>query len=409
MEMEIFRPHHRLHPTLKSIFLQDNNWYRFFAKYPERTRSGIVNAVVKFLSCQNIVRGVSEYRCSNLDCTHIKTVAFTCKHRLCSGCGKKATLLWANKQSQNFPPVAYQHIVFTMPCEFWDLFWHNRGLLNQIGAIAVSCVKSIAQKKDLEIGVFVAIHTFGSALNRNVHVHLSIPLGGLTQNRTKWQKLSKFSKYELTPLWTTRMTQLLRQEFDKGELILDKPLAHLQNDITGFNAFLDVHYNRWWYVFCQEPSNDHQRNTEYLMRYVKRPVIANSRILHYSGQDILFRYFNHKTGKKERKKMSVFEFIRAVIQHIPDKGFRLVRYYGFLSNRLRGTCLPILRELLQWPEGKIPEKISYAKLIQQTFGNNPLQCILCGSDMLLQRVIYGCPVGQLYQYHKQLALGKPCY
>ena len=60
-----------------------------------------------------------------------------------------------------------------------------------------------------------------------------------------------------------------------------------------FNTFLDFHYGRKWNMFCQKPSKDHKRNTEYLMRYVKRPVIANSRLLHYSGQDVLFRYFNH--------------------------------------------------------------------------------------------------------------------
>lgn len=368
-----------------------------------------MDAVVKLLSCKNIVRGVNEYRCSNLDCTHIKRVAFTCKHRLCSGCGKKATLLWTHKQSKNFPPVAYQHMVFTMPSQFWALFWHNRGLLNEIGSIAASCVQKISKKRGLEIGIFVAIHTFGSKLNRHVHVHLSVPLGGLTNNRTKWKKMAGFSKYELMPLWRARLTKLFRQAFNQGALVLDKTLIHLQYDITGFNTFLNFHYGRKWNVFCQKPSKDHKRNTEYLMRYVKRPVIANSRLLHYSGQDVLFKYFNHKTCKHERKKMSVFKFIRKVIQHIPDKGFRLVRYYGFLSNRLRGTCIPILRDLLQWPEKTITAKLNYANLIQQTFGNNPLQCILCGCDMLLQRVIYGCPVGQLIQYHKQLSLGKPCY
>jgi hypothetical protein len=28
------------------------------------------------------------------------------------------------------PNTEWQHITFTMPSEFWDLFWLNRGLLN---------------------------------------------------------------------------------------------------------------------------------------------------------------------------------------------------------------------------------------------------------------------------------------
>ena len=30
------------------------------------------------------------------------------------------------------------------------------------------------------------------------------------------------------------------------------------------------------------------------------------------------------------------EFIAAITQHIPDKSFQLVRYYGWYSNKMRG-------------------------------------------------------------------------
>ena len=43
-------------------------------------------------------------------------------------------------------------------------------------------------------------------------------------------------------------------------------------------------------------------------------------------------------------------FIKRLVQHIPDKGFRMIRYYGFLANCLRSRLLPIVYNLLAQPE-----------------------------------------------------------
>ena len=40
------------------------------------------------------------------------------------------------------------------------------------------------------------------------------------------------------------------------------------------------------------------------------------------------------------------EFIERFIQHIPEKGFRMIRYYGFLSNAVRGKLLPKIYKIL---------------------------------------------------------------
>ena len=47
----------------------------------------------------------------------------------------------------------------------------------------------------------------------------------------------------------------------------------------------------------------------------------------------------HRKAKGGRKNFKIFdagEFIAAITQHIPDKSFQLVRYYGWYSNRARG-------------------------------------------------------------------------
>ncbi|MEA3467260.1 MAG: transposase [Thermodesulfobacteriota bacterium] len=46
------------------------------------------------------------------------------------------------------------------------------------------------------------------------------------------------------------------------------------------------------------------------------------------------------TQGKNKKNVSIStanEFIADITQHIPEKSFRLVRYYGWYSNRMRGA------------------------------------------------------------------------
>ena len=133
--------------TLKTILLKDKNWLRFHECYKHKIRPAIIDSVLKLLSCGTTARGEYHYSCENSQCSHKKVVPFTCKNRLCSSCGKKATLIWVEKQSQLFPDVPYQHIVFTMPIEFAPLFWANRPMLNVLCKLAAECLKTVANEK----------------------------------------------------------------------------------------------------------------------------------------------------------------------------------------------------------------------------------------------------------------------
>ncbi|MDF1614057.1 transposase [Desulfurivibrio dismutans] len=44
-----------------------------------------------------------------------------------------------------------------------------------------------------------------------------------------------------------------------------------------------------------------------------------------------------KGGRRNFQVFSATEFIAAITQHIPEKSFQLVRYYGWYSNRGRGV------------------------------------------------------------------------
>lgn len=73
---------------------------------------------------------------------------------------------------------------------------------------------------------------------------------------------------------------------------------------------------------------------KYLGRYVRHPAIANSRIDRFDGAFVGFHYFDHKEVKHDVV-LSVDEFISALIQHIPEPHFKMIRYYGAYARRTK--------------------------------------------------------------------------
>lgn len=391
--------------TIKQLLLSNQNWWHFYEKYKARIRPDIITCITKLLSCKNIIRGYREYRCSNSNCSYVKQIPFTCKCKACSSCGKKAAELWLQKQNQILPNTSWQHITFTIPCELWDFFWHNRQLLDVVGSIAANCVMTLAKKKKISPGIFVAIHTFGRNLKRNIHIHLSVTLGGLSEDYKQWKKLF-FLQAALMHIWRYQIISLFR----KTQSMLTIPLAIEKqlNTTISFNQFLDRLYKKTWVVHCSKPTSNHKQNVKYLSRYIKRPAIAESKLKHYNGSTITFRYLNHNTKTFCNCTLSIEQFMGRFIQHIPNKGFHMIRYYGFLSNRTRGKLMPIVYQMLNQEKYRQASLPTFAELIQKNFGFNPLKCILCGQQLILSAVCFGKKTSELLSLHRELAFLKSC-
>lgn len=395
----------RLPTRLKALFQKGGAWWHFYQKYNHRMRPAIVDNVIKMLSCGLTVRGYAVFQCSNPQCQHQKKVCFSCKSRFCPTCGKKLTDQWIEQQKAILPDTKWQHVTFTLPSELWALFRYNRNLLGKPSGLAAKVMMKLSRKKGVLPGIFTALHTFGRDLKWNVHVHLSITCGGLTDDKKTWKEIF-FSKQVLMPMWRYEIIHLLRQAFIRGELELPKDLQAICPDQAGFNRWLDTHYKKSWIVHFAKPSKNHHRNIKYLGRYLKRPALSMSRLKHYDGKEVIFSYLNHTTKQYLRFTSSMEDFIKRLVQHIPDKGFRMIRYYGFLATRVRSKLLPKIYDLLDQAERKaIP--IRFPALMKNSFGLDPLECILCKSRMVLTGIVPGKRLAELHRCHERLALGRP--
>jgi hypothetical protein len=299
-----------------------------------------------------------------------------------------ATDRWIEKQKAILPQCNWQHITFTIPHILWPVFKENRYLLNKLAKLAAETVIKTAKKKGLKIGVFTALHTFGRDLKWNVHIHLSVTMGGLTEDLSKWKDI-RFSKKVIMPMWRYRIINMLREERKAGNITLK-------------NISLDVEYNKYWRVNFSTPTDNPWHTISYLGRYLKRPPLSQSRLEHYDGKTVTFNFLNHRNKKHEDITFETDEFIERFTQHIPDKGFRLIRYYGFLANCVRGKLLPVVYGLIGHEE-KPEYSIDWATSLKRAFGTDPLECILCGSRMLPTGFTFGKSNRELMPYHEAIA------
>ena len=177
--MEIIRGAVRLKDLFKS------HWAAFFLSFFSMiARPAIVKNVMKVIHCCTNMLGFHLYECPS--CGDQTKVPHSCKSRFCPSCGKKATEQWMNNAFKTLPDCKWQHITFTMPREFSELFRLNREVLfKEIPPIPNKLLIAQAKKKGIQPrGMpYMTIHTFGRSLNYNVHFHVSISMGGLTEKK----------------------------------------------------------------------------------------------------------------------------------------------------------------------------------------------------------------------------------
>jgi hypothetical protein len=174
----------------KHVFQTKAIWWSYYLDNWETIRDVVVDNMIRLFACGLQVMGWATHRCCNPTCTaNPKRIHFSCKSRICPSCGTKATEQWIATQLAVLPETTWQHITFTMPCQYWQIFKYNRWLLGALSGISAKTIQKIAKKKGLTVGIFTALHTNGRDLKWYPHVHLSVTCGGITLDGESWKKL----------------------------------------------------------------------------------------------------------------------------------------------------------------------------------------------------------------------------
>jgi hypothetical protein len=288
---------------------------------------------------------------------------------------------------------AHHHVILTVPHEFNALWPRNYKLfariLFQCAQAAIRELAADPKYLGADPGLIAALHTWGQQLGLHVHLHCLVTAGGVSRCGgwvASWRKWF-LPASPLLELFSGKVIYELRGAARRGELRLPAGWT-----VKRIGRLCDAAKARRWNLRVLERLEGPTHVLNCLGRYLNGGPINESRLLSLRETEVVFGYKDYRDtnafGVPERKTrtMGVEEFVARLMQHVPPKGFHLVRGYGVYAGNVSGELLAKLREVLplsseirvvcrpRWPQ---PDSID----------PRPQTCPTCGSQLHL--VFYG--------------------
>lgn len=347
--------------------------------YTKKLRQAELDNISRFVDCGDPFVGGAMYVCP--DCGAQKFVPFRCHSRFCPSCGTLYSKKRATAMSMKLLNCTHRHCVFTIPEELRIFFLKNRSLLNclfhAVSSVIFRMFNKLNKTENFTPGFILVLHTFGRDLKWNPHIHCLISEGGAGRF-TPWRFVRHFN------------FGFMRSAFRTA--LLDELHSALGDSFKKIKADIYARHTDGFYVRAKPNPGGGHHAIKYISRYLGRPVIASSRIDAYDGDSVTFHYNRHEDNRLVTETVPVLDFMEMLIRHIPEKHFKMVRYYGLYAKHH-----PQEKNFIH---AISKEKHAYFRSLDQwrnsiaiSFGYDPLDCPCCGSTMQMMEI-----------WHKKTAL-----
>lgn len=355
-------------------------------QYTLHPRPVVMENIEKMVNCGDPSYGGAMFGCPS--CGELKFTPFRCHSRFCPTCGAKYSLDRATAMSFKLVKCTHRHCVFTIDENLRHFFLEDRSLLNCLFSAVQRVISrmffEMNKSKNFVPGFICVLHTFGRPLEWNPHIHCLISEGGFSDD-SFWRTVKYFDYKYLRKAFQTVL--LNEMEAKIGPSFKKIKSSIYNNDKNGF------------YVYAKPKLYDTKAVSKYISRYLGRPVIALSRIDSYDGTNVTFHYNRHEDNAFVRKTLPAMDFIKLLIQHIPDKQFKMIRYYGLYA-RHREQDDKLFKAV---PKSKHTFLLSFNKwrnLFFSSLGYDPLECPKCKTTMVQLDLYYKhkhVPLTELYE------------
>lgn len=331
----------------------------FLDKYGGMLTAAQRQALRDLARCRTAALGGHIERCA--DCGQQRIAYNSCRNRHCPKCQALARAAWLEREASYLLPVAYHHVVFTLPPQVADVaLTHPTVVYHLLFAAASQTLHEVAaDPKHLgaRLGILAVLHTWGQTLQHHPHLHCVVTGGGLSCNargvvdqEPRWVACRPgffLPVRVLGRVFRGKFLAGLRAAFDQERLRLDGRLAGLA-DAAALTRWLTPLYGRDWVVYAKPPfGNRPECVLKYLARYTHRVAISNHRLLSLAEGRVTFSYKDYADdGQSKTMTLPAAEFLRRFVQHVLPKGFVKMRHYGLLANRHREAQLHRCRRLL---------------------------------------------------------------
>jgi putative transposase/transposase-like zinc-binding protein len=313
----------------------------------------------------------------------------SCKHRSCPLCAFTSVERWLDRQKARVLGCDYYHVIITVDSALNSLWLANVRAMTDIlfQAAKETIFELLGDPKYLgaEPGMTIALHTWGQMQGLHPHVHCLITGGGLRPDGT-WRAVN--NGYLLPgrvarDLFRGKFIAAVRHQLEQGKLAVP-PTERLQQVLNLLNKL----GRKKWNVCIRERYAHANGVLTYLGRYMRGGSIANRRIVAWDEETVKFRYKDYREddGKKHKEmELSLNDFVRRVLLHVPEPGQKVVRSYGILAGSRRAD-LNRCRELLGQGPVQETEVRSWQECVTRLGDNDPSRCPVCGARLVQKEV-----------------------
>lgn len=355
----------------------------YLSKHSGKIPLAHIKAAEAIIHCRSGKKGGHLYRCSGENCLEELFQPHSCNHRCCPVCQSKKRYEWTLKQKKLLLPVPYFHLVFTVPANLRELSKkYRREFLQCLFTVSAQTIKRFARDPRWlggSVGFLSFLHTWGDSLIWHPHIHMLIPGIGLDGEGTVKHLSNEKYLFRVQSLSEVFKAAFLKQ---LGQYIPQKEIPFSPAKCK-------------WVTYCEAiEKGKAQHVINYLGSYFNRTAISESRIHSYDSESVSFWYRKERKGPRSKEKslmtLSINEFIRRFLQHVPWSGMHRVRHYGLLHPAHRKTIAQLQLKLTPEASPLLDLLVEVSVLLAQV-QKNEILCPCCKSKMkLVMSYLHDC-------------------
>jgi Putative transposase/Transposase zinc-binding domain len=348
-------------------------------------------AVWALLACRTAVLGGHVQRCPD---GHFERVWYnSCRHRLCPQCHWLQIECWLAAQKARLLACDHYHVIFTMPDELRGLWLVNVKVMTELlfATVRGTLYELLGDAKYLGArpGLIATLHTWSQTLVLHPHLHCLVTGGGVT-DQGEWRAVRNGF---LLPV------RVVMAVF-RGKLLAALDSAVHEGTLTLPDGMTMRHWVTLRHKLGRQKWNVHIRERyaygagvlTYLARYLRGGPLANQRLVACEQGVVTFRYRLNGEGAGEeptsqgRMRVSIEEFIRRYLVHVPPPGTRVVRAYGLYAATKRAALAGCRAQLGQEPMAE-PVVLDWQTACRERGDAHPERCPRCGRLLVRLGVI----------------------
>jgi len=308
---------------IKNIF-QDYG-LEYLQKYGKSMPANHKKVIDAIMNCKTDVYGTSVYQCQDCRLPHL--IPLSCGNRHCPNCQYQKTRKWLNRQLLKQLPGPHFMVTFTVPAQIRDFIKsHQKAAYAAMFTASSQALKKLAADPkhiggDLS-GFFGVLHTWGRQLQYHPHIHFVVAGCALDKTHLTYHPCRNDFYLPVIPLgiiYKAKFKDLMK----KQGLYEQIPAAAWK---PAWNVNCEAGHNNG----KGSENNAAENAPKYLVPYVFRVAISDSRIAKVTDQEIVIKYKKKNSNRLRTTEFGPMEFLRRFLQHVLPQGFMKIRYYGFM-------------------------------------------------------------------------------